>query len=760
MDVSMESKSEFKLSATLGCKESGIRDIAAASDDLICTCEERGAINVWERRVGSVQGDEKEFQIKPVALLPYPHEKGFTFCVEAAKKSFPLGTFISGGADKTARPIHVSGEQLFPPLIGHTNCVNSISETSEGMLLTGSWDGTARMWGIDNQTTIKVLQGHEHAVEVLGLSNGSIVTGSANKSIIIFDKDGNVIKRIPNAHTHAVRKLIEHPFGFASSGNDGFVRVWSLQGENLLSIDTHSQAEHPFVYGLTLLPNGDLAASGEDGNVRIWSADGTRLVQTLKHPGPVRALKTLPNGDLLTACADKCARIFTRSSARVASDADLAEYESYVNLVTSSGNMKLDTDNLPDESALLVAGRKEGDIKVVKIQGKGMVFQWNSRKLEWEMFGEAVGRKDNKEKKVMLNGIEYDYVTDVFVDESNRSIRLGINRDDDPDDLAHHFCTIHGVPFTVKQQIVDHIRPMTDPNLAAIRKMNEKALHDATTLIHVPAWASSGFQLHSEFKSAAFKTKMLQLSGEQGDNALNDKEQATLSNLVRKLEDKPNYHSAPISKEEEALLQKLLTWPTAALPPVLDGVRILMCLTSGCRLMNDVNFSYLLLKLAQEGTHVHQSLVLKAFTNWLAKREKNSSERQSVSSDLLSVVRRVVTQFGTISAGEAASSTLTASYVFFVYNVVVWLGRVNPKQGAELFPIMAQSLLLGLNKSDLSDKTAFFGLVALGTMGHCQRDVLSDQNAAQLRTILKHLREKFGGTVDQAVQDCSRVFAI
>lgn len=746
----MESKSGFKLSTTLACNESGIRDVAASNDDLVCTCEERGAINVWERKSG-----ERQFTVTNVPGLPHPHDKGFTFCVEAARLSYPQGTFISGGADKTARPFNVS-EGLLPPLLGHTNCVNSISETSDGLLITGSWDGTARIW--KEGQTVQVLRGHEHAVEVLGLESKQIVTASANKSIIIFDNNGSTLKHIPNAHSHAIRKLVPHPLGFASCGNDGFVRVWSLQGQNLLTIDTHSQAEPAFIYGLAILPNGDFAASGEDGNVRIWSADGSHLVQSIRHPGPVRALKTLPNGDLFTACADKCARIFTRDVARVATDEELAEYDSYVNLVTASGNVgDFDTDSLPDETALLQPGKKDGDIKVVKVGGKGMVFKWAAGKLEWEMFGEAVGRK--QQNKVKLNGVEYDFVTDVFVDESNRSIPLGINRDDDPDDLAHKFCVVHGVPFDVKQQIVNHIRPMTDPKLVALRKMNEKALQDATTLIHVPAWTTEGFQLHLEFKSSAFKAKILQLSAEQG-NVLSEAEQQTLGGLVKKLEDKVNYASATFTKEEQGLISKLCAFPAAALPPVLDGIRVLMCIPSACRLMNDSAFQAFLLKQSQEGTHVHQTLVLKAVTNWLAKREKSPSERQNISADLLALLYRFVVQFGPVAASETAPPTLLSAYVLFVYNVVVWLGRVNPKQGAELFGLIIPGLLACLQRPTLTDKTAFYALLALGSMCYGDRDLLAQERKSELRGTLDILRAKFGGNVEQVAQDCSRVLGI
>ena len=51
------------------------------------------------------------------------------------------------------------------------------------IIFIGSWDGSARIWEI-NETSITctaVLPGHENGVCVLGLPDGSIVTGSTGE---------------------------------------------------------------------------------------------------------------------------------------------------------------------------------------------------------------------------------------------------------------------------------------------------------------------------------------------------------------------------------------------------------------------------------------------------------------------------------------------------------------------------------------------------------------------------------------------------
>ena len=82
---------------------------------------------------------------------------------------------------------------------GHTGPVNSISQTADGRILTGSWDGTVKIW--QNGSAVGKLDKNQmYATEVLGLPSGEIVTGSGNKAINIYRADGSLLKSIPNAH--------------------------------------------------------------------------------------------------------------------------------------------------------------------------------------------------------------------------------------------------------------------------------------------------------------------------------------------------------------------------------------------------------------------------------------------------------------------------------------------------------------------------------------------------------------------------------
>ena len=56
--------------------------------------------------------------------------------------------------------------------------VNCVTQLNENELLTGSWDGTAKIWNLQTGEVSFTLEGHTYATSAIGFPNGIIVTGS------------------------------------------------------------------------------------------------------------------------------------------------------------------------------------------------------------------------------------------------------------------------------------------------------------------------------------------------------------------------------------------------------------------------------------------------------------------------------------------------------------------------------------------------------------------------------------------------------
>lgn len=155
---------------------------------------------------------------------------------------------------------------LLYTLIGHEDSVVTLGMTTQGELISGSWDKTVRVWrGTD---CVEILKGHTHAVWcVLGLPSGDILSGSADKSIKVWRK-GQCIQTLTK-HRDCVRSLSLVPnIGFLSAGNDGTILLWSFQYQLL---QEYNNSHDAFIYSVGVLSmSGQFVSASEDQSIRIW----------------------------------------------------------------------------------------------------------------------------------------------------------------------------------------------------------------------------------------------------------------------------------------------------------------------------------------------------------------------------------------------------------------------------------------------------------------------------------------------------------
>jgi hypothetical protein len=307
-----------------------------------------------------------------------------------------------------------------------------------------------------------------------------------------------------------------------------------------------------------------------------------------------------------------------------------------------------------------------------------------------------------------------------------------------------------------------------------MRVESEQQLAAVTRLVHVPSWTSGGYHLEADLKSAAFKKKILQFSGELKETdpvqALTSAEFTALDDLVTLLEDKASYHSSALTPDVSSLVKKLMGWPSAKILPVLDGYRVLMCHSASCaRLGDDLHMQQILLAHAKAGKHTHQALALRGLTNWLAKRVRPQHERRGeFAAPLVTFITQVLDQLKGAHTDETATASLCHAYTMFVYNLIVWFGRVHPGD-SDWYTSVTSSLMRMLSRGLLGDqcllkdKTVFYALLTLATVGHCNevaKDVIKHAFTEQLAKIIKIAKEAGNPPVREVAEDCVRVFGV
>ncbi|KAI0780583.1 phospholipase A-2-activating protein [Trametes elegans] len=450
----------YRLSASLSAHTSDVRAVVAPVDDLILSASRDTTAIAWQRTAPSSFTQSTTLQagsrfINAVAYLP-------------PAPGAPEGYAITGGQDTVINVFALpsaKGEPNFS-LLGHTDNVCALHTAEDGLIISGSWDKTAKVW--KDFQLLYDLVGHQQSVwTVLAIDGGQFLTGSADNTIKLWKQHKNV--RTYPGHTQAVRGLaLITDIGFASCSNDSEIRIWTMEGDCVYTLSGHTS----FVYSISVLPNGDIVSGGEDRTVRIWR-DG-ECAQTLVHPAiSVWSVATMPNGDIVTGCSDGIVRVFSFAEERWAPADQLKAYDDVVaaQALPSQEIGDVKKSDLPGPEALTQPGKKPGEVKMIRRGESVEAHQWDSASSSWQKIGDVVDAVGSGRKQ-LYQGREYDYVFNVDVQEGVPPLKLPYNASENPYAAAQRFLQNNDLPMSYLDQVVHFIEKNTAG--ATIGRPNEQ----------------------------------------------------------------------------------------------------------------------------------------------------------------------------------------------------------------------------------------------------------------------------------------------
>ena len=447
----MEVDDAYALVGQIAAHEGAVRAVctllnADGSAKYILTGGADAFLRVWNAVTGDL-----------VAALSHDHTVTAIFVDETRQY------IVTGCMDCKIRIFNYQFEEVIR-LEGHTKGVISFTKYND-YLISGSWDGSARLWDLTLFQCIKAFEGHENGVNVLSLGEGTLVTTSTGEAvnnkpchfyIRIWNISMGALLHAPIAvHEASIRSIaLVEAVGFVTSSNDGTVRLFSSEGD-LIETMCHPPQDDgstPFIMQVQVISPAELAlvSVGEDGSAVVWKHIAP--AQSIPHPAGLWCVGTLPGGDLYTGAHDGIVRIFSKDPAVKHGDAAQALQAAFAVEVSEAagrrgkGPSQEDLQKAPRwEQAASRPGTSEAQVCVFNKEGRLIAAQWSGASGAWVEMGEVVGSAGAAEE---VDGVPYDVVLPVEIDlpaGGVGSLRIGYNNGENPFVAAQRFIDQHAL---------------------------------------------------------------------------------------------------------------------------------------------------------------------------------------------------------------------------------------------------------------------------------------------------------------------------
>jgi phospholipase A-2-activating protein len=411
---------ELELAQQLVAHDGAVRCCCVIRDGRLATGGLDRAVILWRL------GDDGKF----VKDATFNHHEHFVYALCPSSD----GGFYSGSKDMNIFKLDSSGNPV-KQFQGHGMAVCSLVETSD--LISGSWDGTCKVWDIESCSVRYTLDAGAHAICCGMLNSGELVTGSQSMELKFWK--GEELVRTVTGHGDIIRKISPMQHGMLTCSNDSTIKRWTLDGLEMQSLTGHQG----FIFDVVACGDDRAISAGDDRTLKVWRLSDGSCAASKLHVGSVWGCCVLPNGDLVSACEDGVARVWTSAPTRFASEderltqSQLAQEQAVKD--ADKGASAVNTENVPSIDQMPeMPGKKEGDVKMFKDGEKVNAYSWSGG--VWNYIGEVTGQaeKTNFAGDDYFPAGEYDFVFDVELGEERRA-KLPFNKGQNPMNAAVAF---------------------------------------------------------------------------------------------------------------------------------------------------------------------------------------------------------------------------------------------------------------------------------------------------------------------------------
>ncbi|HEY7326263.1 MAG TPA: protein kinase [Gemmataceae bacterium] len=230
-------------------------------------------------------------------------------------------TVLSGSADGTLKLWSVMSGRCLRTLEGHAEWVTSVGLSADGLIaLSGSADRTLRLWQTSDGKCLRVLEGHRNWVLTVALSSDGrfALSGGGDGTIKVWETATGLCVRTLDAHEGPVLAVCSSGDGrdILSGSRDRTLLLWHVEtGQRLRSFSGHTDK----VLAAVLSSDGRYVLSGSgDRTVRLWDTATGRCLRVFEgHQGSVTSVSfSNTSGYVLSGSEDRTIKLWQRNTGR------------------------------------------------------------------------------------------------------------------------------------------------------------------------------------------------------------------------------------------------------------------------------------------------------------------------------------------------------------------------------------------------------------------------------------------------------------
>jgi WD40 repeat protein len=194
--------------------------------------------------------------------------------------------------------------------IDHPGKPVALAVLPNGRVVSGSSDGTLRVWDVESGQTLQRLESHAYGLyevrAVAVLDSRRVVSGSDERSLRVWDVESGQTLQVLEGHSGGVYAVAVLDSRRVVSGSlEGTLRVLDVaSSQTLRTLEGHSDR----VRAVAVLDGRRVVSGSDDETLRVWDVESGEVECLLTLDAPVHAVAVIPDGRVIVA-GDQSGRV-------------------------------------------------------------------------------------------------------------------------------------------------------------------------------------------------------------------------------------------------------------------------------------------------------------------------------------------------------------------------------------------------------------------------------------------------------------------